>query len=246
MKAIIIDDEQHCIKTLHWTLAQYCPEVEIVATAENGTNGKNSIEAFNPDIVFLDIEMPMMNGIDMLKSFEEIDFEVIFTTAYDKYAINAIKLNALDYLLKPIDKDELIAAVDKIKTKKLKIDKLQIDNLHEVHKTKIADKIAITTIDGLQFITLQNIIRIEADGSYSIFYLLDGKKILLSKKLGDVQELLSNNLEFFRPQKSHIINLKFVEKYIRTDGGEIIMVDNSRLALSRNKKDEFLEMFAKI
>ena len=139
MKAIIIDDEQHCIKTLQWTLAQYCPDVEIVATAENGTNGKNSIEAFNPDIVFLDIEMPMMNGIDMLKSFEEISFEVIFTTAYDKYAINAIKLNALDYLLKPIDKDELIAAVDKIKTKKLKIDKSQIDNLHEVHKTKIAE-----------------------------------------------------------------------------------------------------------
>jgi two-component system LytT family response regulator len=246
MKAIIIDDEQHCIKTLQWTLAQYCPDVEIVATAENGTNGKNSIEAFNPDIVFLDIEMPMMNGIDMLKSFEEISFEVIFTTAYDKYAINAIKLNALDYLLKPIDKDELIAAVDKIKTKKLKIDKSQIENLHEVHKTKIADKIAITTNDGLQFIALQNIIRIEADGSYSIFYLLEGKKIVLSKKLGDVEELLEHNLEFFRPQKSHIINLKFVEKYIRTDGGEIIMVDNSRLALSRNKKDEFLEMFAKI
>ncbi|MCC7030321.1 MAG: response regulator transcription factor [Chitinophagaceae bacterium] len=246
MKAIIIDDEQHCIKTLQWTLAQYCAEIEIIAAASNAASGKQLIELHQPELVFLDIEMPVMNGIEMIKSLDKVNFEIIFTTAYDKYAINAFRLNALDFLLKPIDKDYLIEAVEKLKAKNHKIESRQIDNLYQIHKTKIIDKIAISTSEGLQFISLQNIIRIEANGSYCNFYLIDGKKILLSKKLGDVEDILNMHEDFFRVHKSNIINLKYVEKYIKGEGGEIQMIDKTIIGLSRSKKAEFLELFAKV
>ncbi len=246
MKAIIIDDEQHCIKTLQWTLAQYCADVEITATANDAATGRQLIELHKPDIVFLDIEMPVMNGIEMIKSISEINFEIIFTTAYDKYAINAFRLNALDFLLKPIDKDYLIEAVEKLKAKKSRIDERQIENLDHIHKNKIIDKIAISTNEGLQFISLQNIIRIEANGSYCNFYLIDGKKILLSKKLGDVEDILNMHEDFFRVHKSNIINLRYVEKYIKGEGGEIQMIDKTSIVLSRTKKALFLELFAKV
>jgi two-component system, LytTR family, response regulator len=246
MKAIIIDDEIHCITTLKWTLNQYCKEVEIVATASNGSDAIMLINTLKPQLIFLDVEMPVLNGIDMLQHFEEIKFDVIFTTAYDQYAVKAIKLNALDYLLKPIDKDELISAIEKVKNKQAQISKQQIDALQEIHKTKVVNKIALSTLQGLQFVNLDEVIRIEGDGNYCNFLLKNKSKILLSKKLGVVEDLLLGNNFFFRAHKSHIINLKFVEKYIRGEGGEIIMEDGTSIALSRNKKEDFLELFAKV
>jgi two-component system, LytTR family, response regulator len=246
MKAIIIDDEQHCITTLQWTLQEYCKDVKVIATAHNGSDGVFLINHHKPDLVFLDVEMPVLNGIDMLLQFEEIKFDVIFTTAYDQYAVKAIKLNALDYLLKPIDKDDLILAIEKVKNKQTQISRQQVDAMHEVHKTKVINKIALSTLKGLQFINLDDLIRIEGESNYCNFILRDKKKILLSKKLGDAEEILKGNDNFFRVHKSHIINLKFVEKYIRGEGGEIIMEDGTSISLSRNKKDEFLELFAKV
>jgi two-component system, LytTR family, response regulator len=246
MRAIIIDDEEHCITTLRWTLDQYCKDVNVIGTANNGQQGIELINAHKPDLIFLDIEMPMLNGIEMLQQIEVIDFEVIFTTAYDHYAVRAIKLNALDYLLKPIDKDELIEALEKIKTKQLKLSKLQVNALQEVHKTKVPNKIALSTSLGLQFVNLDNLVRIEGEGNYCNFILNDKKKILLSKKLKDAEDILKDNPNFFRAHKSHIINLKFVDKYTRGEGGEIVMEDGTIIALSRNKKDEFLELFAKV
>jgi two-component system, LytTR family, response regulator len=246
MKAIIIDDEQHCITTLQWTLKEYCKDIKVVAVAHNGTEGITVINMYKPDLIFLDVEMPLLNGIDMLMHFEEIKFDVIFTTAYDQYAVRAIKLNALDYLLKPIDKDELMAAIEKVKTKQTQISRQQLDALQEVHKTKVANKIALSTLKGLQFINLEDLVRIEGESNYCNFILKDKKKILLSKKLGDAEEILKGNDNFFRVHKSHIINLKFVEKYIRGEGGEIIMEDGTSIALSRNKKEEFLELFARV
>ncbi len=246
MKAIIIDDEEHCITTLKWALGQYCKEVKVIATAGNGGDGIALINAHQPDLIFLDVEMPVLGGIDMLQQFEEIKFDIIFTTAYDQYAVKAIKLNALDYLLKPIDKDELILAIEKVKTKQAQISKQQIETLQEVHKTKVINKIALSTMQGLQFVNLDDVIRIEGEGNYCNFLMKNKNKILLSKKLGVVEELLHDNINFFRAHKSHIINLKFVEKYIRGEGGEIIMEDGASIALSRNKKDEFLELFAKV
>jgi two-component system, LytTR family, response regulator len=246
IKAIIIDDEQHCITTLQWTLQEYCKDVNVVATAQNGTEGIFMINHYKPDLVFLDVEMPVMNGIDMLLHFDELRFDVIFTTAYDQYAVKAIKLNALDYLLKPIDKDDLMMAIERVKNKQLQISRQQVDALQEVQKSRVVNKIALSTLAGLQFINLEDIVRVEGEGNYCHFILKDKKKILLSKKLGDAEEILKGNEHFFRAHKSHIINLKFVEKYIRGEGGEIIMEDGTSIALSRNKKDEFLELFAKL
>jgi two-component system, LytTR family, response regulator len=246
MKALIVDDEEHCITTLKWTLKEYCKEVEVLATASNGNEAITLIKQLKPDLIFLDVEMPNVNGIDMLQHFDSINFDVIFTTAYDQYAVRAIKLNALDYLLKPIDKDELILAIEKVKIKQTQISKSQVEALHEVHKTRVANKIALSTSAGLQFVNLDNLVRIEGEGNYCNFVLNDKKKILLSKKLGDAEDILKDNTNFFRAHKSHIINLKFVEKYIRGEGGEIVMEDGTSIALSRNKKEEFLELFAKV
>jgi two-component system LytT family response regulator len=246
MNAIIIDDEKHCITTLVWTLKEYCPEVVICGTAQNGEEGLELIKKLKPELVFLDVEMPMLNGLDMLQRIDDFFFKVIFTTAYDKYAIKAIKLNALDYLLKPIDKDELIIAIQKVKDEATAISPGQLENLQSISKTKVVDKIALSLSTGLQFINLKDLIRVEGDGNYCNFILFDNRKILLSKKLGDAEELLADNSDFFRVHKSHIINLKYVERYIRGEGGEIIMFDGANIALSRTKKEEFLELFNKL
>ena len=246
IKAIIIDDESHCIETLRWMLQEYCAgDIQLIGSSEDPHQGIEIITRLQPDLVFLDIEMPALSGIDLLKQLKEINFHVIFITAYDQYAIKAIKLNALDYLLKPIDKDELRAAIEKIKNRPPLADKQQIEQLQEVHKTKVLNKIALSTMQGLIFVTLDDVIRIEAEGSYCNFILKDKKKILLSKTLADVEGIIQSP-EFFRAHKSYIINLKYVEKYIRGDGGEIVMSDGVSIALSRSKKTEFLELFSKI
>jgi two-component system LytT family response regulator len=148
MRAVIIDDEQHCITTLKWSLQQYCHDIEVVGVANNGETGFLLIKETHPDLVFLDIEMPILSGIDMLLKLDEIDFKVIFTTAYDKYAVKAIKLNALDFLLKPIDKDELVTSIGKAKKEMNSITKKQVEHLSETHKTKIVDKIALSLGNG--------------------------------------------------------------------------------------------------
>lgn len=234
-------------KDLAWTLEQYCSkDIRIVGQFNDPEQGAGGIFLLQPDLVFLDIEMPKLNGIELLNQCREVNFEVIFTTAYDQYAIRAIKMNALDYLLKPIDKDELIEAVEKVKTKKQPVSRQQIAELQEAHKTKVLNKIALSTMAGLQFVDLDNVIRIEGESNYCNFFLKDKKKILLSKKLGDAEELLKENQNFFRAHKSHIINLKYVEKYVRGEGGEILMSDGAAISLSRGKKEEFLQLFSKI
>jgi two-component system, LytTR family, response regulator len=245
MKALIIDDETHCIKTLRWALKEYCPDVEIIGMATDGDEGIEAIKMHKPDLVFLDVEMPLMNGIEMLSHFDSYDFDVIFTTAYDQYAVKAIKLNALDYLLKPIDKDELVRAIEKYRNKEMMVSKPQVENLSQAHKVKHINKIALSLSSELQFIHLEDLTRIEADGNYSSFILKDGTKYLSSKKLGDAEELLSEVKFFFRVHKSHIVNLKHIEKYIREDG-DIIMKDGTCISLARSKKEEFLDLFGVI
>jgi two-component system, LytTR family, response regulator len=242
MKALIIDDETHCIKTLRWTLKEYCPDVDIIGTAIDGVEGIEAINMHDPELVFLDVEMPLMNGIEMLLHFDKYDFDVIFTTAYNAYAVKAIKLNALDYLLKPVDKDELIKAVDKYRNKEMIISKTQVELMSQAQKAKQVNKIVLSLSSELQFINLDDLARVEADGNYCSFVLRDGKKYLSSKKLGDAEEILSEIDQFFRVHKSHIINLKYVEKYIREDGN-IIMKDGTCISLARSKKDEFLNLF---
>ena len=246
MKVVIIEDEELAARRLEGMIRDCDGSVEVIAKLESV---EESVTWFrnhpSPDLIFLDIHLPKLKGMNFLRTLQNRP-QVIITTAYNEYAVEGFELNVVDYLLKPIDKDELIEAIKKLNKRKESIQKSQIDNLYQIHKNKVIDKIAISTNDGLQFISLLNIIRIEASGSYCNFYLIDGSKILLSKKLGDVEEILIHNSDFFRAHKSNMINLKYVEKYIKGDGGEIQMIDKTIITLSRAKKAEFLELFAKI
>lgn len=245
IKAIIIDDEKHCIITLEHLLSQF-ENIKILASTQDSSEAKSLIEQHKPDIVFLDIEMPILNGFDVLQQFEELSFKVIFTTAYDQYAIKALRLNALDYLLKPIDKKEIELALEKYNSQELNNTKEQVQNLHQFINGKMQDTIALSTQEGLLFVKIDDIMYLEASSCYTYIVMNDKTKHLASKTMATFEEVLGDNPLFFRAHKSHIINLKFIKQYIRGEGGEIIMQDGRNIALSRNKKQEFLNLFKKV
>jgi len=244
MKCIIIDDEKHCIKTLTNLLETNFPEVTILATCHDSTLAYNLIQLNKPDFIFLDIEMPLLNGFDLLSKFENIFFDVIFTTAYDTYAIKAIKYSALDYMLKPIGKEDLAVTIEKIRNKKSSISKAQVQMATAVHNRQLPDAIALPTADGLSFASVNDIVYCIADGSYTRMFMVDKTEILLSKALGDVDELLTE-YNFFRIHHSTLINLKQVKKYIRGHGGDVIMSNGQSLQVARTRKNDFLNVFTR-
>jgi two-component system, LytTR family, response regulator len=245
IKAIIIDDEKHCIVTLEHLIAQL-DGIAIVASTQDSTQAKNLIEEHKPDIVFLDIEMPEMSGFDVINQFDKLPFKVIFTTAYDQYALKALRLNALDYLLKPISINDIQDALTKYENKELSISKDQIQNLHVFANGKMQDTIALSTQQGLLFVKIDDIMYLEASSCYTYIVMSDKTKHLASKTMATFEEVLNDNALFFRTHKSHIVNLKFIKQYIRGEGGELIMQDGNNIALSRNRKQEFLNLFKKI
>jgi len=243
LKAIIIDDEARSRQALQIALTDYCPSVKIVSVAETPEDGIEAIIKHKPDIVFLDVQMPGMSGFDLLSHFHEIDFDVVFITAHDHYAIKAIRFSALDYLLKPIQIDELMAAVKKADEKKNhKHTNWQYRSLYENVRSNYnaSGSIAVPTGDGLLFIKTQNIIRCEADGNYVLIYQSGKEKILITKTLGDLESMLDAK-EFFRVHNSHLINLSHIKKYVKGDGGYVIMSDNSTVDVARRKKEEFMQ-----
>ncbi len=245
MKVIIIDDEKHCIDILSKLIRQLSPDMEIVATGMNGKEGLDLIIQHQPDAVFLDVQMPVMGGIEMLEHCANLNFKLVFTTAYNEYAIKAIKLNAIDYLLKPIDKTELKACIEKLERETENLQPQQVTQLKKATSSEIQETIALSTQKGLIFINASDIILLEADSSYTNVYLADGDKLLISKTMLHFEEILDEK-KFFRPHKSYLINLKCIKQYIRGDGGEIIMKNGMSIPLSRTKKDEFLSLFEKI
>lgn len=245
IKVMIIDDEKHCITTLLHLLKAYKDEVAIVATTQHSSDAKSLIEEHQPNLIFLDIEMPIMNGLELLQQFSSLPFETIFTTAYDQYAIKALRLSALDYLLKPIDKQELKAAIDKYKSKELITTNEQLQQVKKITQHKIMDTLALSTIEGLMFIKIKDIMYLEATSSYTNIFMNNGTKYLASKTLATFEDVMDETC-FFRPHKSYIINLKNVKQYIRGEGGEIIMENGTSISLSRNKKQQFLELFMKV
>ena len=244
MNCIIIDDEKHCIKTLSNLLEVNFSEVKILASCLDPTKAYDLIRQHKPDFIFLDIEMPLLNGFDLLSKFDHLDFDVIFTTAYDTYAIKAIKYSALDYLLKPIDKEDLAAALEKIRNKQGSISKEQLQMASAVHSRQMPDTIALPTTDGLTFASVNDIVYCIADGSYTRMCMIDKSEALLSKTLGDVEELLSE-YHFFRIHHSTLINLKQVKKYIRGEGGDVVMCNGQCLQVARTRKTDFLNVFIK-
>jgi two-component system, LytTR family, response regulator len=243
LKAIIIDDESSSRNTLRQKIATYCKELEIVTECEDGESGIESIDRVKPDIVFLDVEMPRMNGFVMLQNLKNRDFELIFTTAYDHYAIRAIRYSALDYLVKPIDIEELKAAITKAVEKRIRyLPNERIETLlHNLLDEKnVATRIAIPSQEGLQFVEITDIIYLEAESNYTIIYIRGGHKITVSKTLKDFEELLSPQL-FIRIHHSHIINKSHIQKYLRGEGGQVIMSNGKTLDVARRKKEEFLK-----
>ncbi len=245
IKAIIVDDEKHAIITLEHLLKKF-DEVEILATVQDSSQAKEIILDKKPDLLFLDIEMPNLNGFDLLAQFESFDFKVVFTTAYDQYAIKALKINALDYLLKPIDKEELRTALDKFLNDQLFTSNEQIAHLNQFKTNQMSETLALSTSKGLIFIKIKDVMYFEADGSYTHVIMSNGDKHLVSKSLTNFEEVLTDNPLFFRSHKSNLVNLNFIKQYIRGEGGELIMMNDKSIVLSRNKKQEFLNLFNKI
>ncbi|MBY5956751.1 LytTR family DNA-binding domain-containing protein [Membranicola marinus] len=242
LSAVIIDDEAKGRLALREKINNYCPTVEIVDEAADGLQGVDIITQHDPDIVFLDIEMPRMDGFEMIQMLPGVDFHIIFTTAYDHYAIKAIKYSAFDYLLKPVDIEELKSAVDRaghypVKWTHDKISTLQ-DNLRSQPNL---GKIAIPTMEGLLFFNTADIVHLEAQSNYTMIYFEEHPKLLASRTLKEFEELLPADL-FYRTHHSHIINLHFIKKYIRGEGGQIQLQNNDFVPLSRRKKQRFLEV----
>jgi two-component system LytT family response regulator len=242
---MIIDDENHCIQSLARLIDKSFSEVKILGTCLDSTTAFDQIMQLRPDFIFLDIEMPFLNGFDLLSKFEKLFFEVIFTTAYDAYAIKAIKFSALDYLLKPITPEDLGEAIEKVKSRQNFISKEQLRLATAVNNRHVPDTIALPTMDGLTFTRVNDIIYFSAESNYTRIHLIDKSDILLSKTLGDVDELF-RDYHFFRIHNSSLINLKQVKKYIRGDGGEVIMSNGQNLQVARTRKTDFLNEFMRI
>jgi two-component system, LytTR family, response regulator len=243
--AIIIDDEPKGRLALREKLLAYCPEVLILDEAANGQDALVLIKRHKPQLIFLDIEMPKMNAFEMLNALPEKNFHIIFTTAYDQYAIKAIKYAAFDYLLKPIDIEELKTAVAKAGTVKNNQTLLQAELLsqHLLHPKRQFAKLAIPTLEGILFFNTADIVHLEANSNYTNIHFVTNPKVTASKTLKEFEELLPADT-FFRTHHSHIINLNYIKRYIKGDGGQIELTNGTLVDVSRSKKEEFLKVIA--
>jgi len=248
IKGVIIDDEVNNVENLCLLLNSYCPDVEIIATASSADEGKEILQKFKPDLVFLDIQMPGKNAFEMLKELNEFDFEVIFVTAYDKFALQAMKFSAVDYLLKPINTEELQSSVLRAqKRHQLKLQNNQLENLINMirsQQNKEEHRIGLTTMKETRFVKTSQIVRCESSNNYTSFYLEDGEHILVSKPIYEYEELLSE-YGFIRCHQSHIINETFVRSWVKGYGGYLLLHNGTEIPVSRNKKEavkEFLKM----
>ncbi|MBS1597575.1 MAG: response regulator transcription factor [Bacteroidetes bacterium] len=250
IQTIIIDDENISLLALREKIKMHCKELNVVKLFTRPEEALDEIYELKPEVVFLDIEMPRINGFTFLQKCNPLDFEVIFTTAYSEYAIDALRISALDFLLKPISTDELIAATnrlqEKLKNRKnyqgLLEEQLHLFMQYQQPHAQIG-KIALPVLTGLEFINAIDIIKVQGENMYSIFYLSDGKKITASLTLKQVDAML-HKFGFFRVHKSFIINLKYITRYIKGEGGTVILSDGSEVEVSRRNKTEFLKKFA--
>lgn len=243
LRSVIIDDEENSSAALKGKLETYVPEVRIDAICNNGADGIEAIESLHPDIVFLDIEMPKMNGFNMLQQITYRDFELIFVTAYDHYAIKAIRFSALDYLVKPVEVGELKQSIAKVieqRQQKQSNQRLTLlmENLRE--KMQQLQRIAVPTSSGLEFVKLDLIVYLEASINYTHLFLSDQRKFTVSRTLKEFEELLPSDT-FIRIHNSHIINKNFAERYIRGDGGQVVLSNGVVLDIAKRKKMDFLK-----
>ncbi len=243
MRVVIIDDEKRARNYLRGILEDQFKAIDIVGEADGVNAGVELIERVVPELIFLDVQMQDGTGFDLLAKIDRSKFHIIFISAYDRFAITAIKFSAVDYLLKPVEAIDLGLALDKVEKTKLtdevqdKLD-LLLNNVNKI------EKIALPSLNGIEFVRIENIVRCESDNNYTNFYLTSGEQIIVSKTLKEFEEMLDNK-GFFRTHKSHIINLAFLKKYIKGEGGIAVMEDGSEITVSRRRKEEFLVVLNK-
>ncbi len=243
-QTILIDDEPDCLGILNWQIEKYCPQLQVIASCDDARQGPALIDTLAPEVVFLDIEMPFINGFELLRRVKEFNFEVVFTTAHDEYALKALKLNAIDYLLKPISKADLKAAVEKVQKRlNLKSKEMQQAKLTSLHNLSLPSqqKIAIPLHDSILFFNIEEILYVESEGNYSTLYIKNKKPVVTSKTLRHFEDLLSG-YSFFRVHASYLINLTEVAVFRKTDGGTVVMSNGAEVKISRSRKDEFLKL----
>jgi len=242
--AIIIDDEPNALVVLNKLLEMHCPQVDVVASLSNSNEGLEKIKLLNPSIVFLDIEMPQMNGFQLLSNLEQINFHLIFTTAYDQFAVKAFRFNAVDYLLKPIDPEELKKAVQRVAEKPLFLTQ-QLQHIgeiiHESEKGQLPERIAFPHAKGYKFITLKDIIYCESESNYTVLHLVGEPKFTVCKTLGEIEEMLTQS-HFLRIHRSFLVNTNRIKEFIKSDGGFLIMENRFEIPVSRNKREELGEI----
>ena len=249
LKAVIVEDELASRETLAVYLQRYCPDVELVGMAESVSTGIELINKTNPDLVFLDIEMPRGNGFDLLEQIGNVTFDTIFVTAFSNYAIKALNLSASYYILKPVDIDELVNAVAKVKearkTKQaMRPTQVLVENLHSTGG-KQHSKIVLPLLEGFEVLQVKDIVRCQANDNFTDFYFSNGKKMMICRTLKFYEELLSES-GFMRVHKSHLINLDHIKKYLKGKGGQVVMADDSVVDVSPQKKQDLIQWFGTV
>jgi two-component system, LytTR family, response regulator len=241
--AILVDDEPASLENLEQKIRQFCPELRIVATVEQPAEAIFLIRHHNPDVIFLDIEMPHMNGFRMLNELGEYTAQIIFTTAYNHYSIEALRMSAFDYLMKPISISDLRETVARLSRHMTASTRERLDVLKQSLSKNLSQesRIAVPTWEGLEFIHLRNVIRIESNSNYSRIFFTSGPSILVTKQLKEFEEMLVP-YRFCRVHNMHLINLNYVRKYLRGDGGRVVMENGDEIDVSRRKKDDFLKL----
>ncbi len=242
MKAIIIDDEPDCVRVLQLQLARHCPQVQIIGETSNAEEGLAMILKSPPDLLFLDIEMPRLNGFDLLEKIDDISFQIVFTTAYDRYAVRAFKYSALDYLLKPIDQNELKVTVEKA-TQKERILQQQIDILRQqLFSPKKTNKMALPQLNGFIIADVSQVVLCESDSNYTRFFMNTGEQYIICRTLGEVESLLEG-FTFFRPHKQFLVNTEEIKRVMREDGTYLEMSNGRQIPVSRQKLDAMKNIF---
>lgn len=248
IKAIIIDDEKKARETIHDLLKTYCPNVQVIGQAENISKGLDEIIEKEPDLILLDINMPDGTGFDLLDKLARVPFKIIFITAYEEFAIKAIKFSAMDYLVKPIDPDELVEAIARVE-ETLEQDNMNMklnaffNNIENI--TNQAKKIVLRTAESMHLVNIQDIIRCEADGGYTTFHLVDGKKLVVSRVLKEFDEMLEG-YGFCRTHQSHLININHIERFDKRDGGSVMMKDGTEVPVSSRKREVLINLFERM
>ena len=245
IKAIVVDDEQHCIDRIAHLLSHYKETVELAAVCGSNKQAMARIKQIKPDVVFLDVQLQGETGFDLLNKLKTVDFEIIFTTAYENHAIKAFRFSALDFLLKPIDEDEFREALYRLKEKNKKKDgekRLEVLFHNFENRQEGMKKIAIPTLKDFTFLNIPDIIRCESDGNYTQIFSLGNKRLTSTKTLKYFEDFLGDT-KFFRIHKSHYINLSHVDKYIKGKGGHVVMSDGTKLEVAIRRKEEFIRRF---